>query len=104
MAPNTVLNKLKSVQEKRYDLMRNFFDNLKIEIRVTHGPRWEDVLMSSIPDHCKFLSKCTKDVMFERNSQINESKNIFLYTESMKKFQVRIAYGLQLERELTHTE
>ena len=41
--------------------MKRFFNEMEIEVRLTHGTRWDDVILKSMPEKCRFMSELTKD-------------------------------------------
>lgn len=101
----SIVNWLKSVVEKRYDLLRDFFDNVGFEMRITLGPRWEDSLLKSRPEHGKLLSELTMHKHFERDSEVHAFSVINLYSESLQTvLPIKFAVGVQLGKELTEEE
>lgn len=48
---NSILNRKKTIEHKREDLMQSFFKNVKIEFRLTIGENWDDYIAKSTGDH-----------------------------------------------------
>ena len=48
-------------------------------MRVTFGKEWDNILLRTVPEHCKFIQPLTEDFEFTRHSEVHKSMNIFLY-------------------------
>lgn len=101
---NQVLNRVKTVAARRMINMQEFFSESIIEVRVTCGKDWDQILLRSLPEHCKFMQPLSEGYEFTRHSEVHKSMNIFLYGESLERFQLRINIGLQLDKELKFEE
>lgn len=95
-----VLGRVKTIAERRMTLMKDFFEEAVIEVRVTAGKDWDQILLRSVPEHCNFLKTLTDGYEYTRHSEVHKSMNIFLYGEALERFQLRITVGLQLDQEL----
>jgi len=67
--PGTIVNRQLTILEKREECMREFFENVKVEFRITIGENWEDYLAKS--QDGALLKDLTAGKHFERNSEVN---------------------------------
>ena len=101
MDKGQVLNRVKTIQSRRMTVMQDFFDEAIVEVRVTFGKEWDNILLRSVPEHCKFMKPLTENFEFTRHSEVHKSMNIFLYGQELERFQLRVTIGLQLDQELS---
>lgn len=78
---HAILNRKKEIEHKREDLMEDFFKNVKIEFRLTIGEDWDDYIAKSIDNH--LLWDLVHQRQFQRNTEVNQYKNVMMYTDAM---------------------
>ena len=60
----SIQNHVKTFKRKRIDFMREFFDTIPIEFRLTIGPDWDNDFAKSV-NNCLLQDLC-KNVEFDR--------------------------------------
>ena len=102
--PGTIVNRQLTILEKREEYMREFFENVQIEFRITIGEQWDDYLAKSTAQDIHLLKDLTAGKHFERNSEVNQFRNILMYTDAMKRFNLRINVGLTMGNEISEQD
>lgn len=102
IAGNAILNRKKVIEHKREDFMQSFFKKVKIEFRLTIGEDWEDYVAKSRDE--AFLWDLVHQKYFQRNSEVHQYKNVLLYTDAMKVFNVRVCFGVAMDSEISQDE
>ena len=82
--------------------MEDFFKNVKIEFRLTIGEDWDDYIAKSMDNH--MLWDLVHQRQFQRNTEVNQYKNVMMYTDSMQPFNLRVCVGVALDNELNMDE
>ena len=91
----TIVNRLKRVTEKRADLLEAFFEKCIFEVRITIGPRWEDYILRSRPEHGNLLHDLARHKQFERYSEVHGYRIVKLFSESLQQaYPIKMAVGL----------
>ena len=82
--------------------MKEFFDDMSIEIRLTLGTSWDNHIAKSV-EKSIFKDLC-HNVFFDRNTQINKYQNFILQTVSdpPERFNIRCNIGVNMDHELTN--
>ena len=70
---------------------------------MTSGTKWDDWLYKSQPEHGKLL-KYLNNFEFDRNSETHISKNIVLYSKSLRELNLKFSIGIQMDSEITQQE
>lgn len=66
----SVVGLKKPILRKRQELMKQFWDSMSVEFRITIGTEWDNYVASSIETDL-FKNLCGH-VKFDRNSQVNQ--------------------------------
>ena len=65
----SVVGLKKPILRKRQELMKQFWESMSIEFRITIGTDWDNYVASSV--ETELLKNLCSEVKFDRNSQVN---------------------------------